>query len=126
MVRACPCFLFCLIKNRYFVLEEDVSCYKLESYKISLILNVFSKFLKPLFRFVMICPYIFIFAILLFLSLQVLTNVFTFYHMPKYFQVSDKKNPNKHILVFRHAKHQTYFVLWQRLLLGSFNFWRMK
>ena len=45
------------------------------------------------------------------LSLQVLRNVFTFYHMPKYFQVSDKKNPNKHILVFRHAKHQTYFVL---------------
>ena len=47
-------------------------------------------------------------------SLQVLRNVhryilnITYRHMPKYFQVSDKKNPNKHILVLRGAKQHTW------------------
>ena len=44
-------------------------------------------------------------------SLQVLRKVYIFnitcHHMPKYFQVSDEKHPNKHILVLRHAKHDT-------------------
>ena len=46
-------------------------------------------------------------------SLQVLKNVciyilnITCYHMPKYFQISEEKNPNKNILVLRGAKHHT-------------------
>ena len=41
-------------------------------------------------------------------SLQVLRNIShaITYHMRKYFHVTDEKHPNKHILVFRHAKHQ--------------------
>ena len=44
-------------------------------------------------------------------SLSLLRNVcilnITCHHMRKYFQVSDEKHPNKHILVLRHAKHRT-------------------
>ena len=43
--------------------------------------------------------------------MQVVTNVYilniTCHHTPKYVQVSDKKHPNKHILVPRRAKHHT-------------------
>ena len=44
-------------------------------------------------------------------SLQVLKNVYILniacHHMPKYFQVSDEKYPNKYILVLRRVKHHT-------------------
>ena len=44
-------------------------------------------------------------------SLQVLRNAYilniTCHHMPKYFQVSDEKHLNKHILVLRRVKHHT-------------------
>ena len=44
-------------------------------------------------------------------SLQVLKNVYilniTCHHMPKYYQVSNEKHTNKHVLVLRHARHHT-------------------
>ena len=60
-------------------------------------------------------------------TLQFLRNVYilnmTCHHMPKYFLVSDENYPNKDILVPRHAKdHTSVFFIWQRLLIGSFDF----
>ena len=60
-------------------------------------------------------------------SLQVPRNVYvlniTCYHMPKYFQVSEEKNPNKHILVLRWCKtpHIGFFP-GESLLIGFFDF----
>ena len=59
--------------------------------------------------------------------LQELTNVYilniTYHYIPKYFEVSDEKHLNKHILVLRRAKHHTSaFLIWRRLLIESFDF----
>ena len=47
--------------------------------------------------------------------LQVLRNVYilniTCHHMPKYFQVSDEKYPNKHIIVLKGVQNTTHNFL---------------
>ena len=48
--------------------------------------------------------YIYIF-IYIYIYIYIYILNITCHHMPKYFQVSGKKHPNKHILVLRYTKH---------------------